>query len=110
PMKLEGKDAIDYAWEAGNVGDEHLTDALKEAKNIKFGIMGHILEAGGKANTIDGKVIKQGVYSDTLFLNPGPAQSLGWKMLDGKTSYGMAATFYLRGTKAKYKIIVPPKE
>jgi len=112
PMKLEGKDAIDYAWEAGNVGDEHLTDALKEAKNIKFGIMGHILEAGGKANTIDGKLVKSGVYSDTLFLNPGPAQSLGWKMLDGKTSYGMAATLYLnlKAKKAKYRIIVPPKE
>ncbi|MCX7957600.1 MAG: metallophosphoesterase family protein [Deltaproteobacteria bacterium] len=110
PMKLEGKDAIDYAWEAGNVGDEHLSEALKEAKNIKFGIMGHILEAGGKANTTDGKLIKQGVYSDTLFLNPGPAQSLGWKMLDGKTSYGMAATFYLKGKKGKYRIIVAPKE
>lgn len=110
PMKLNGKDAIDYAWEAGNVGDEHLSDALKEAKNIKFGIMGHILEAGGKANTIDGRLVKQGVYSDTLFLNPGPAQSLGWKMLDGKTSYGMAATFYLKGKKAKYRIITVPKE
>lgn len=110
PMKLEGKDAIDYAWEAGNVGDEHLTDALREAKNIKFGIMGHILEAGGKANTIDGKLVKQGVYSDSLFLNPGPAQSLGWKMLDGKTSYGMAATLYLKGKKGKYRIIVAPKE
>ena len=112
PMKLEGKDAIDYAWEAGNVGDEHLTEALKEAKIIKFGIMGHILEAGGKGNTIDGKVVKPGVYSDTLFLNPGPAQSLGWKMLDGKTSYGMAATLYLnlKIRKAKYRIIIPPKE
>ncbi|MCX7944425.1 MAG: metallophosphoesterase [Deltaproteobacteria bacterium] len=110
PMKLEGREAIDYAWEAGNVGDEHLTDALKEARNIKFGIMGHILEAGGRANTIDGKLIKQGVYSETLFLNPGPAQSLGWKMLDGKTSYGMAATFYLKGKKGKYRILVVPKE
>jgi Icc-related predicted phosphoesterase len=108
PMKQEGPNAIDYAFEAGNVGDPVLTEVIKETK-IKFAVMGHIIEAGGKATDLSGKkVIKPGEWAPQLFVNPGSAQSLPWNLHDGRTSHGMAAIMYIKGGKAKYKLLVPP--
>lgn len=108
PPKQDGKNAIDYAFEAGNVGDPLMTEVIKETK-VGFGAMGHIIEAGGKATDLSGrKLIKQGDWSPQLFFNPGAAQSLPWKLHDGTTSNGMGGIMYLKAGKAKYRVLVPP--
>jgi Icc-related predicted phosphoesterase len=109
PPRQSGKSGLDYAPQAGNVGDEEMADVLARAK-LSFGIFGHILEAGGRATDATGKhEIKQGAWSDTLFLNPGSANSAPWPMNSGAASYGMAALLTLEGNKAKYEIIRSPQ-
>jgi len=105
PPRGEGKDAIDHAVEAGNVGDPEMAKTIVAA-NIPFGIFGNIHEAGGKAVGVDFKtVIAPETMSDKLYLNPGPASSDPWNMNDGKISNGMAGIFKVKGGKAMYKII-----
>lgn len=94
PPRGRGKQALDFADEAGNVGDENLA-ALLTSVPIKFGVFGHILEAGGRA-TADVDIqqpikLPMRVPSSSLYLNVGSASSYGWQMLDKKTSRGMAA-------------------
>ncbi|MFW5878423.1 MAG: metallophosphoesterase family protein, partial [Myxococcota bacterium] len=63
--------SIDYAREAGNVGDGNL-NRLIEAARIPFGIFGHILEAGGKATDLAGHDLRaEGAYTNSLYLNAG---------------------------------------
>ncbi|RJO65077.1 MAG: hypothetical protein C4523_16850 [Myxococcales bacterium] len=105
PPRGMGKDAIDQAVEAGNVGDPKMAWLIGEAK-IPFGIFGNIHEAGGKAVGADMQnVVKPDVPSDKLYLNPGPADSDPWNMNDGSRSKGMAGLFKLEGGKASYKIL-----
>ncbi|MFA6032679.1 MAG: metallophosphoesterase [Myxococcota bacterium] len=76
PPKQDGKNAIDFAFEAGNVGDPLLAEILPQTK-VRFAVMGHIIEAGGKATDLTGKkIVKQGEWAPQLFVNPGSAQSL----------------------------------
>jgi Icc-related predicted phosphoesterase len=108
PPRGRGKQALDFADEAGNVGDEDLATMLTEVP-VKFGIFGHILEAGGRA-TADVAVQKpiklpMRTASPSLYVNVGSASSYGWQMLDKKTSRGMAAIVTLdaldKGGRAK---------
>jgi Icc-related predicted phosphoesterase len=113
PPKQSGKAAIDFVPAAGNVGDPDLTEVISASK-IPFGAFGHILEAGGKATDLTGKKeIKPGTYSETLYLNPGSANSLPWRMNSGPDSYGMAAILTLTAgstpAKAKYEIFRSPQ-
>ncbi len=94
PPRGRGKQSLDFAANAGNVGDESLQAMLKELP-IKFGIFSHILEAGGRATS---DVERQTPIKlpmrrpvDKLYVNAGSASSFGWQMLDKKTSHGMAA-------------------
>ncbi|MBI5549181.1 MAG: hypothetical protein HY901_35290 [Deltaproteobacteria bacterium] len=108
PPAQKGKEAIDFVPGAGNVGDKDVTAAIAEAK-ILFGVHGHILEAGARATDLAGKVLAPGKLHPSLFLNPGPASSLPWKMNDGKTSYGLAAILTLKGKAARYEILRAPR-
>ena len=108
PPKDKGKNGIDNAFEAGNVGDEKMNPFIDYHK-IPFGIFGHIGEAGGKATDLNGKVIKQNKWSKKLYLNPGPGSSYPWFMNDESTVNGLAATLFIKGSKAKYKIIKIPE-
>jgi Icc-related predicted phosphoesterase len=108
PPKQSGKDAIDYVPEAGNVGDVELAKVMTDAK-IPFGIFGHILEAAMRATDANGKPVAAGKYSSTLFVNPGAANSLPWKLNNGKTTYGSAAVFTLKGKMAKVEYLSSPK-
>lgn len=104
PPQQKGKEAIDFVPGAGNVGDKDVTAAIVEAK-IAFGVHGHILEAGGRATDLAGKPLAAGKPHPQLFLNPGGASALPWKMNDGKTSYGLAAILTLKGKTASYEIL-----
>lgn len=109
PPKQSGKNAIDFVPEAGNAGDPAFTKAIEKA-GIKFGIFGHILEAGGKASDPSGATeIKVGTWAEAMYLNPGSANSLPWRMNNGPTSYGMAALLTFEGAKARYEIIKSPR-
>ncbi|MFH1439173.1 MAG: metallophosphoesterase [Candidatus Woesearchaeota archaeon] len=87
----ESIDAI-FTEESGeiivkNVGNPSI-NKLMQKHNIKFGVFGHIHEAGMKAAAWSDdfwegeKIIKQNKWSSSLFLNPGPA--VQWKMNSGK--------------------------
>lgn len=109
PPRQTGKNAIDFVPEAGNSGDPAFTKAMEKA-GIKFGIFGHILEAGGKASDPSGATeIRPGAWAEAMYLNPGSANSLPWRMNSGPTSYGMAAILTFEGAKARYEIIKSPR-
>lgn len=108
PPQQKGKAAIDYVPGDGNVGDPQITRAIQEAK-IPFGIHGHILEAGGTATDLTGHPVKPGKLVPALYLNPGSANPLPWKLNAGGTSYGMAAVLTIQGKKAKYEVLRAPK-
>ena len=96
--------ALDTATEVGNVGDANLNSFLLAA-GINLGVNANIKEAGARATDLDGaNVIKQDVFAEKLFLNPGPADAVAWAMNDGTQSMGMVATLTVQGAKAKYKI------
>jgi Icc-related predicted phosphoesterase len=100
---------LDHVPEAGNVGDPDLTDLITAAK-LPFGVFGHILEAAGRGTDLSGKrEIKPGVFSDALYVNPGSANSLPWRMNVGPESYGMAMLFTISGQKAKYEVFRSPQ-
>lgn len=102
PPRGRGKQAIDFANEAGNVGDEDLARMLIDVP-VHFGLFSHILEAGGRA-TDDVERQKPVALpmrkpTTSLYINAGSASSFGWEMLDKKTSRGMAAVFVLGDIK-----------
>lgn len=108
PPRQEGKSAVDFVPGAGNVGDQEITRALTEG-NIPFGIHGHILEAGGIATDLRGKPLREKKTHASLYLNPGSANPLPWKMNTGKTAYGLAAVLTVDGKRASYEILRAPK-
>jgi Icc-related predicted phosphoesterase len=92
-------EAIDVAYDdAGNVGDQRISDLLKET-GVRFGLFSHILESGGRATAdLKGKEpltlpIKRPQAS--LYVNAGSASAFPWGLLDGKTSEGMAVVVKL---------------
>lgn len=93
-----------------HIGDQNLNRAIEKAK-IPFGIFANVKEAGGKglADLGGAKVVPAGEWSETLYLNPGPADSLAWNMNDGTTSHGMAAILKVKEGKASYEIIRAPQ-
>lgn len=112
PLKTEGVAGIDYAVEAGNIGNPELTKFIKE-NNIPFGLFGNVIEAGGKAVSLSGKVIIPESHPSTSFyLNPGSANSDPWSMNDNTVSYGMSAIFNIDGKYGSYRILrrSPPSE
>jgi Icc-related predicted phosphoesterase len=105
PPKQAGKLGIDYVPQAGNVGDPELAEFMAQTK-IPFGIFGHIVEAGGRATDLQGKKeVKPATFTESLFLNPGSANSAPWRLNAGGETWGMAAVVTIDGKKAKYDII-----
>ena len=108
PPKQTGKQAIDYVPEIGNVGDPALGELIRQAK-IPFGLFGHILEAGGHATDLAGKLLPPKKPFKALYLNQGSVNPLVWKMNDGTTSYGLAAIMSVQKDQASYEMIRLPK-
>ena len=88
--------AIDNATQAGNTGDPNL-NTLITADHVAYGIFGNIEEAGGKATDLTGtNIVDPGKFVKSFYLNPGPADSVGWEMNDGTESHGMVAVMTVR--------------
>lgn len=106
PPRSRGPKAIDYAFEAGNVGDSALTELI-ERDQIGLGLFGHILEAGGSASwdLRLGKVAKAGKPYAKLFVNAGSASATPWTMNNGKSSQGMAMIVVVDEKSASYRIL-----
>lgn len=105
PPRGASSQSLDNAHQGGNVGDANLTQAIKDA-NIPFGFFSNIKEAGGRAvDSADGTtLVSEGKPSKKLYLNPGPADAVGWDMNDGTASNGMVAVFKLKGDEATWKL------
>lgn len=107
PPRGQGNQALDVAGGTENVGDEAITRAIAEAK-IAFGFHSNIKEAGARAakDAAGTQLLKEGEASETLFLNPGPADAtVGWDMNDGTKAVGLAAVFTLKDGKGSYKLL-----
>lgn len=99
-----GANAVDRTTEDKHVGDPMLAKLIRD-HNIPFGIFGNVHEAGGHATDVDGNaLIAQKTPSESLFLNPGPSDAVGWIMNDKSESVGMAATLTVSKGKASYEI------
>jgi Icc-related predicted phosphoesterase len=104
PPLQSGPLAIDRIHEGANVGDPALSEVMKGGL-FAFGIFGNIQEAGGYATNLAGDVrVAPETYADSLYLNPGPIDSVRWVMLDSSESVGMAGIVHVKGKQAQYKI------
>ena len=82
---------LDYAFDAGNVGDKRLNQLMKAA-SIRLGIFGHILEAGGRAlRGVNGRTVATGKWSSRLWVNAGSVSSVEQDLHDAESHQGMAA-------------------
>ena len=95
-------DVGDEVYSGEHVGSEIVTDFISENK-LLFGFFGHIHESGGVALDVDGKVVSEGVWSDSLFLNVGSVAP--WTLLSGREHNGMGAVVAFDGVKMKYELI-----
>ncbi len=107
PPKDATPKGIDVVAEGDHVGDPALNTFIDDNK-IPFGIFGHIIEAGGIATDLIGKIIKPGTFAKRLYLNPGAASSQPWMLNTDKDTVGMAATLTIKGAEAKFEPIVIP--
>lgn len=109
PPRQSGRHALDYVPEHGNVGDRRLAKVLKESE-IPFGIFGHVQEAGGHATDRHGRgEIRPLTSSPELYVNPGPANSLPWRMNAGPESHGMAVILSIENDEARYEVLRSPR-
>jgi Icc-related predicted phosphoesterase len=98
----ENHEAID-AFPDGNAGDANITAFLKTNK-VPFGVFANIQESGGRAMDLDSRLIREGIPSDRLYLNPGLADATEWPLNDGTQSHGMVATLTIKDGKASYAV------
>lgn len=104
PPKMDGALGLDRIHEGVNVGDPALAAYLKNGK-FPIGLFGNIQEAGGYATDLSGKNrVEKNVFVDSLYLNPGPIDSVRWQMLDGSESLGMAGIVRIKGKQASYDV------
>jgi Icc-related predicted phosphoesterase len=102
PPKGSGKDALDHATDAGNVGDPRLGDLMRRA-GIHFGVFGHILEAGGAARDLGDRPVAPDTATESLQLNVGQVSSMPWLLNSGTTTRGVAAILTIDGGRARYR-------
>ena len=104
PPKGTGALALDYD-KNGNQGNEEINKAIK-AGGIAYGVFSNFKEAGGSA-TVDAEgtaAVKEGEAAKSLFLNPGPADTVGWEMNDKVKSVGMASLLTFKDGAASFKV------
>lgn len=105
PPLQSGPAAIDYTADGNNGGDSAFARALSKT-DVRFGIFGHVVEAGGRASDPSGQTeIRPNTLVDALYLNPGSANAQPQRMNNGTTSHGMAAIVTFEGDRARYEVI-----
>ena len=106
PPRSRGRSAIDYAFEAGNVGDPAMTNMIEDYA-IGLGLFGHILEAGGRGcqDLRTGKVAVASKDYAKLYVNAGSASATPWGMHNGKESHGLAMIVVVDAKGAQYRVV-----
>lgn len=104
PPRGAGETAIDRAFGGVNIGDPELAELCRRA-SIRFGLFAHVHESAGRATTVDGRVVREGEWSDSLLLNVGAADSVPHEDLAGRWSRGTAALLELEGTQARFRML-----
>ena len=103
PPQGDGPNSIDVIPNGKNVGDSELTRLIKR-RRLPLGLFSHILEAGGRAVTEDFKTpIRENTWSKSMHINVGSLSGDPWGMLDGTSSFGMAAIIEIGPDGARYK-------
>ncbi len=107
PPKGRGARAIDVISDGhANAGDPALTRLLRDG-GFDFGIFGHLLESGARAEAGDFSMpIAADTWAPKLYVNAGAASALPWPLNDGGVATGMAAVMVVAGHKAKVKFKV----
>jgi Icc-related predicted phosphoesterase len=104
PPRGKGNNALDLISDKKHVGDPWLSDWIGKSQ-ISFGIFGHILEAGGRGVGANLKTrIRPKKYREKLYINAGSLSADPWGLHNGKTSWGMALVFRIKGKKAQYEV------
>jgi Icc-related predicted phosphoesterase len=104
PPKGTHPNDLDYAFDAGNVGDARLNKVMKAA-SIRLGIFGHILESGGRVlRGVNGKTVATGKWSNRLWVNAGSVSSVEQDLHDGASHQGMAAIVEIDPAKKKGRV------
>ena len=104
PPKGMGEDAIDQIYTSESVGDPALSSLMRKY-GVRFGIFGHILEAGGRAVNLKQSSIEGEQWSSSLLVNAGSVSAIPWRLLDGTLSYGMAMLVTIEKGKIKYSLL-----
>lgn len=104
PPRMRGRHGIDLVQEGEHVGDPQLNELLQRTKT-KFGIFGHILEAGGRGADLKGRRRRPRRWHRQLYVNAGSVNPLPWPLLGGRTAHGMALLVELKGRKARYQVL-----
>lgn len=90
-------------------GREHLGDPMLRrlivAGGFRFGLFAHLHESGGQAETLDGRPVPPGVFSDSLLLNIGSSDATPQEDLDGRFHTGQAALFEISSGRARFRIL-----
>jgi hypothetical protein len=103
PPRGAGVGAADRGRGGVNIGDPALSGMLG-AKGIRFGLFGHVYEAGGHATLADGATpLGQGVWQDSMYLQTGSAGAVPVQLVDGGRSVGMAQIVEFSGGRARFR-------
>lgn len=107
PPRGQAPHSVDRAFGGINLGDPRLR-ALMESAQIRFGLFAHLHESAGHATTLDDRPVPEMVWSDSLLLNVGSADSVPHETLDGSWSGPTAALLELDGGRGRYRMIHLP--
>jgi len=103
PPRQHAPTGIDRISEGTNEGDPLLARFMQE-HHVPFGLFANIHEAGGHATDLGGdNLVRENILVDSLYLNPGPGDSVRWQMNDSTESIGMAAAVIYKGKQASYR-------
>ncbi len=106
PPRGKGQRAVDRGRGSVNIGDPELAAAMDEA-GIRFGLFGHVYEAGGQSTAADGETHRApGVWHESLFVQAGATDSLPLTLVGGGRSVGMAHLVEISGHRGRYRTLL----
>ena len=104
PPKGKGAHAIDQVYTRASVGDPGLNRVMKKHR-VRFGIFGHILEAGSRGVTLKQAAVEENQWAKSLLVNAGSVSAIPWRLIDGTLSYGMAMLVTIEKGRMKYSVL-----